>query len=178
MKGKEPLFVVFFAFILLFAMVTEMLGFHFVIGAFFASMLLSESIIGKQHLKSVENTTSSLANGFLAPIFFAAIGLEFNFFAIQNWWLLIAVVLVSYISKIVGGYSGSRFAGLNHKTGSVIGMGLNARGIMELVIANIAYKAGLITSEIFSILVIMGVLTTLTTPIMLKWGFKRLEKTK
>lgn len=177
MKGKEPLFVVFFAFILLFAMVTEMLGFHFVIGAFFASMLLSESIIGKQHLKSVEHTTSSLANGFLAPIFFAAIGLEFNFFAIQNWWLLIAVVLVSYISKIVGGYSGSRFAGLNHKNASVIGIGLNARGIMELVIANIAYKAHLISSEIFSILVIMGVLTTLTTPIMLKWGFKRLEKT-
>jgi Kef-type K+ transport system membrane component KefB len=178
MKGKEPLFVVFFAFILLFAMVTEMLGFHFVIGAFFASMLLSESIIGKQHLKSVEHTTSSLANGFLAPIFFAAIGLEFNFFSIQNWWLLLAVVLVSYFSKIIGGYTGSRFAGLNHKTSSVIGIGLNARGIMELVIANIAYKANLISSEIFSILVIMGVLTTLTTPIMLKWGFNRIDKAK
>jgi Kef-type K+ transport system membrane component KefB len=60
----------------------------------------------------------------------------------------------------------------------VIGMGLNARGIMELVIANIAYKANLITSEIFSILVIMGVLTTLTTPLMLKWGFNRIEKAK
>ncbi len=47
---------------------------------------------------------------------------------------------------------------------------------MELVIANIAYKANIITSEIFSILVIMGVLTTLTTPIMLKWGFKKLDK--
>ncbi len=178
MKGKESLFVVFFAFILLFSMVTEMLGFHFVIGAFFASMLLSESIIGKQHLKSVEQTTSSLANGFLAPIFFAAIGLEFNFFSIQNWWLLIAVVLVSYFSKILGGYTGSKFAGLNNKTASVIGMGLNARGIMELVIANIAYKANLISSEIFSILVIMGVLTTLTTPVMLKWGFNRIEKAK
>jgi Kef-type K+ transport system membrane component KefB len=43
---------------------------------------------------------------------------------------------------------------------------------MELVIANIAYKSGLISSEIFSILVIMGVLTTLSTPIMLKKGFK------
>lgn len=178
MKGKEPLFVVFFAFILLFSMVTEMLGFHFVIGAFFASMLLSESIIGKKHLKSVEHTTSSLANGFLAPIFFAAIGLEFNFFSIQNWWLLIAVVLVSYFSKIVGGYTGSKFAGLNHKTASVIGIGLNARGIMELVIANIAYKANLISSEIFSILVIMGVLTTLTTPFMLKWGFNRIDRVK
>ena len=176
MKGKESLFVLFFAFILLFSMVTEMLGFHFVIGAFFASMLLSESIIGKEHMKSIEHTTSSLANGFLAPIFFAAIGLEFNIFSIHNWWLLIAVVLVSYISKIIGGYTGSRIAGVNHKTANVIGIGLNARGIMELVIANIAYKANLITSEIFSILVIMGVLTTLTTPMMLKWGFNKLDK--
>lgn len=46
-------------------------------------------------------------------------------------------------------------------------IGLNARGIMELVIANIAYKAGIISSEVFSILVIMGVLTTLTTPLLL-----------
>jgi len=46
------------------------------------------------------------------------------------------------------------------------------------VIANIAYKANLISSEIFSILVIMGVLTTLTTPIMLKWGFNRIDKAK
>lgn len=175
LKGKEPLFVVFFAFILLFSTVTEMLGFHFVIGAFFAAMLLSEPIIGKQHLKSVEHTTSSLANGFLAPIFFAAIGLELNIASIQNWYLLGAVVIVSYLSKIVGGYSGSRFAGLNHKSSTVIGFGLNARGIMELVIANIAYKANLITIEIFSILVIMGILTTLTTPLMLKWGFSRME---
>jgi Kef-type K+ transport system membrane component KefB len=178
LKGKEPLFVVFFAFILLFSTVTEMLGFHFVIGAFFASMLLSESIIGEKHLESVQHTTSSLANGFLAPIFFAAIGLEFNFSSIQNWGLLIAVVTVSYLSKIIGGYLGCRFASLNHKTASVIGIGLNARGIMELVIANIAYKANLISSEIFSILVIMGVLTTLTTPIMLKWGFNRIDKAK
>ena len=56
-----------------------------------------------------------------------------------------------------------------------MGLGLNARGIMELVIANIAYKAGLIDSEIFSMLVIMGVLTTLSTPIMLKRSFKSIE---
>jgi Kef-type K+ transport system membrane component KefB len=62
-------------------------------------------------------------------------------------------------------------AGLSNKTSISIGIGLNARGIMELVIANIAYKAGLINIEIFSILVLMGVLTTLTTPMMLKKSF-------
>ena len=174
-KGKETLFATFFAFILLFSSVTEALGFHFIIGAFFASMLLNESILGKDNLKNIEKTTSSLAMGFLAPIFFASIGLEFNISSIHNIELLVAIVLVSYISKIIGGYFGSSLAGLSHKVSLVMGFGLNARGIMELVIANIAFKAGLIDNEIFSILVIMGVLTTITTPIMLKWGFSKIK---
>ncbi|WP_148233551.1 cation:proton antiporter [Pseudopedobacter saltans] len=174
-KGKEPLFAIFFAFVLLFSTVTEALGFHFIIGAFFASMLISESLIGKQNLKNIEATTSSLAMGFLAPIFFAGIGLEFNISSITNIGLLISVILVSYFSKIIGGYLGGTFAGLNSKIAMVMGIGLNARGIMELVIANIAYKAGLINNEVFSILVIMGVLTTLTTPLMLKRSFRRLK---
>ena len=174
-KGKESLFAIFFVFILLFSSATEALGFHFIIGAFFAAMLLSESILGKENLITIEKTTSSLAMGFLAPIFFASIGLEFNLFSIHNMELLTTVVLVSYLSKIIGGYFGSSLAGLNKMKSLVMGFGLNARGIMELVIANIAYKAGLIDNEIFSILVIMGVLTTITTPIMLKWGFKKIE---
>ncbi|MFT5886924.1 MAG: Kef-type K+ transport system membrane component KefB, partial [Arcticibacterium sp.] len=174
-KGKESLFALFFAFILLFSSITEALGFHFIIGAFFAAMLLNESILGTDNLKNIEKTTSSLAMGFLAPIFFASIGLEFSISSIHNIELLVAVVSVSYLSKIIGGYLGSYFAGLSHKVSLVMGFGLNARGIMELVIAKIAFKAELINHEMFSILVIMGVLTTITTPIMLKWGFKKLE---
>lgn len=174
LKGREPLFAIFFAFVLLFATITEMLGFHFIIGAFFASMLISEFLIGKEKLMTIESTTSSLAMGFLAPIFFSGIGLEFNISSISNIGLLIAVVLVSYLSKILGGYLGGRLAGFDRKVSFIMGMGLNARGIMELVIANIAYKAGLISNEIFSILVIMGVLTTLTTPLLLKKSFKRI----
>jgi Kef-type K+ transport system membrane component KefB len=116
--------------------------------------------------------------GFLAPIFFAGIGLEFNFGAINNYWLLFAVLGVSYLSKIIGGYLGGRFAGYNSKISLTMGIGLNARGIMELVIANIAFKNGLINVEIFSILVIMGVITTLSTPILLKKSFAFLDKSE
>jgi Kef-type K+ transport system membrane component KefB len=113
--------------------------------------------------------------GFLAPIFFASIGLEFNISSISNIGLLIAVISVSYISKIAGGYLGGSIAGLSSRVSLTLGVGLNARGIMELVIANIAYRNGLISTEVFSILVIMGVLTTLTTPLLLKRAFGRLE---
>lgn len=175
LKGKEPLFALFFAFVLLFSTVTENLGLHFIVGAFFAAMLISDSLIGKDNLKAIETTTSNMAMGFLAPIFFAGIGLEFNIFSISNIGLLIAVIAVSYLSKIVGGYFGGTLAGLSSRVSLTLGVGLNARGIMELVIANIAYRNGLINTEVFSILVIMGVLTTLTTPLLLKRAFARLE---
>lgn len=174
-RGKEPLFALFFAFVLLFATVTENLGLHFIVGAFFAAMLISDSLIGRENLQAIETTTSKMAMGFLAPIFFAGIGLEFNFSSIGNISLLIAVIVVSYLSKIVGGYLGGTMAGLGGRVSLTLGIGLNARGIMELVIANIAYRNGLIGTEVFSILVIMGVLTTLTTPLLLKRAFARMD---
>jgi Kef-type K+ transport system membrane component KefB len=176
LNGKESLFAVFFVFILIFATITESIGLHFIIGAFFASMLISKELVGEKHLETFHNTTNSMAMGFLAPIFFAGIGLEFQFSSIQNYPLLIAIIAVSFLSKIIGGYVGGRFARLNHKVSLALGIGLNARGIMELVIANIAYKAGIINTEIFSMLVIMGLITTLSTPFLLKRAFKSIEK--
>ena len=176
LKGKESLFALFFVFILIFATITETLGFHFIIGSFFAAMLINEKLVGKNHLESFHKTTNGLAMGFLAPIFFAGIGLEFHFGSIQNIPLLLTILFVSYVSKILGGFLGGKLANYDSKFALTLGIGLNARGIMELVIANIAYKAGLINLEIFSILVIMGVFTTLTTPFFLKKSFQFMEK--
>ena len=61
LKGKESLFALFFAFVLLFSTFTENLGLHFIVGAFFASLLISESLIGEENLKTIESTTSNMA---------------------------------------------------------------------------------------------------------------------
>jgi Kef-type K+ transport system membrane component KefB len=90
---------------------------------------------------------------------------------------LLAVVAIAYVSKIGGGYFGSRLAGIDNKGSFAIGIGVNGRGLMELVIANIAYKSGIINNEVFSILIIMGIITTISTPSMLKYAFGRMEKT-
>ena len=169
------MFAIFFVFILIFASLTESIGLHFIIGAFFGSMLISKKLVGEKHLKSIHNTTNGMANGFLSPIFFAGIGLEFQFSAINHFELLLVVILISFISKIIGGYIGSKFAKLNNRMSLAIGVGLNGRGIMELVIANIAYKAGIISIELFSILVIMGVFTTICTPFLLRKAFVLVE---
>lgn len=176
LKGKESLFAIFFVFILLFASLTEAVGLHFIIGSFIAAMLINKDLVGQKHLTTFHNSTNGMAMGFLAPIFFAGIGLEFRFSSIQNIGLLGAIVLVSFVSKIVGGYVGGRIALLGHKSSLALGFGLNARGIMELVIANIAFREGLIDLEIFSILVIMGLVTTVSTPFLLKRAFKGIER--
>ena len=176
LKGKESLFAIFFVFILLFASVTEAVGLHFIIGSFFAAMLVSKDLVGDKHLRTIHNTTNSMTMGFLAPIFFAGIGLEFNFSSINNIGLLAAILGVSFASKIIGGYVGGRFARLSNRTSIALGFGLNARGIMELVIANIAFRAGLIGVEIFSMLVVMGLITTLSTPFLLKYAFRKIDQ--
>lgn len=168
LKGKESLFAIFFVFILIFAGITESIGLHFIIGSFFAAMLLSKEVVGKENIEQFEKSTSGIAMGFLAPIFFANIGLEFNLMAINNYSLLVAVLSISFASKLLGGFIGGKIINWSNKMSLALGLGLNARGIMELVIANIAYKANIIDAEIFSILVIMGLTTTLITPILLK----------
>jgi Kef-type K+ transport system membrane component KefB len=165
------LFALFLIFVLLFSTFTESLGLHFIVGAFFASMLVDETLIGKNNHQTIVKTTSTMSMGFLAPIFFAGIGLELSLSSIQQIDLLVAVISVSFLSKIAGGFIGGILAGYPARYSYTIGVGLNARGIMELVVANIAYKSGLIDIEIFSILVIMGVFTTITTPFILKKAF-------
>ena len=121
MRGKESLLAIMFAFILIFASLTEAVGLHFIIGAFFASMLLSKELLGVAHFQEFEKTTHGMAMGFLAPIFFAGIGLEFQFSSITEWGLLFAIIGVSFLSKIVGGYIGGRFAGLRHRKALTLG---------------------------------------------------------
>ena len=176
LRGKDSIFAFVFCFILLFANISESAGLHFVLGAFFGAMLITKELIGKDQFKNLEKTTKSITMGFLAPIFFAVIGLEFHMGSIDNIPLLVAVLVVSFATKIFGGYLGARIAGMDNPTSLTIGFGLNARGVMELVIANIALQAKIIDLPLFSILVLMGILTTLSTPILLKKGFAMVEK--
>ena len=116
--------------------------------------------------------------GFLAPIFFATMGISFNFQSMTDWGLLSVVLAASFFSKIFGGYLGGRLAGFDRNKSVTLGLGLNARGIMELVIANIALAKGFIDVSVFSILVLMALLTTIITPFLLNEGFMLIDMNK
>jgi Kef-type K+ transport system membrane component KefB len=178
LRGKESLFALVIVFVLLFSSIAEAMGLHFIIGAFFGAILLPRTIFAKGDFKKVKESTSGITMGFLSPIFFATLGISMDVTSLSNLPLLFMVLAVSFLSKIFGGYLGGRFAGLDSSTSFTIGLGLNARGIMELVIANIALQRGFIDISVFSILVIMALLTTIFTPFFLQYGFNVIARKK
>ncbi len=175
LKGRESAFAIVLLFVVAFATFSQVLGLQFVVGAFFGSMLLSYEVLGPSKFLEVQKTASDITMGFLGPIFFAAIGLEFDAATLKHWGLVAAILIVAFAGKILGGYLGGRMAHLTKEESWAIGVGLNGRGIMELVIANIALANGFIGQRLFTILVLMSVVTTFTTPPLLKRAYARLE---
>jgi Kef-type K+ transport system membrane component KefB len=175
--GNEALFGILVLFVLIFGSVSEVLGFHFVIGAFFGALLIDRKFFLASRYHELERTLGSVTEGFLAPVFFAYLGLEFNLGSMQSAGFVVVVVLASIVSKIVSGWVGGRLVGLSKVDSLGIGFILNGRGVMELVIASIAFSRGFIGQGLFSTLVLMGVVTTMITPLMFrKWVMPRLEK--
>lgn len=176
LRGKQSLFALVIVYVLGFASISEAIGLHFIVGAFFGAILFPRSIFTKANFEKVKESTSGVTMGFLAPIFFATMGISFTISSFSNLPLLLIILAVSFFSKIFGGYFGGRLAGLSRTSSMTLGFGLNARGIMELVIASIALQRGFIDTTMFSILIFMALLTTLSTPFLLKSGFARIER--
>ena len=176
LQGKESLFAIVIVFVLFFASMAEFLGMHFVVGAFFGAILFPRSMIKTKEFAAVRKTTSGITMGFLSPIFFAYMGIACNINSINNFLLLLLVLIASFFSKIFGGYAGGKMAGFNNFDSFTLGLGMNARGLVELVIASIALQKGFIDIPFFTILVIMALLTTLLTPVFLKRAFNKIDK--
>ena len=177
LKGKETIFALVLLFVMAFASFSEALGMHFVVGAFFGSMLLSHEVVGKVKFLEIQKTATDITFGFLGPIFFAAIGLEFDAASLKDWRLVVAILVAAFAGKIIGGFAGGRMAKLSSAESWAAGFGMNGRGIMELVIANVALSNGFIEGQLFTILVLMAVITTFATPLLLKWAFSRIPAT-
>lgn len=162
--GPEALFGIVLLFVLAFGSVSEVLGFHFVIGAFFGALLLDKRHFIASRYNELKLTLDSVTAGFLAPVFFAYLGLKFDFDAIRDWGFVAAVLLLSILSKLLAGWLGGRLLKMDMRESLALGGMLNGRGVMELVVASIAYERGFIGPQMFSTLVLMGVVTTLITP--------------
>ena len=108
--GPEALFGIVVLFVLGFGSVSEALGFHFVIGAFFGALLIDKRHFLASRYEELKKTLASVTGGFLAPIFFAFIGLKFDVDAIEELGFVLAVLGVSFVTKIFAGWLGGRWA--------------------------------------------------------------------
>jgi Kef-type K+ transport system membrane component KefB len=176
LRVKEPVFAATLLFVIVFAALAEALGLHFVVGAFFGSVLLSHELLGPQQFEQARKTASAVSMGFLAPLFFASIGLAFDTSGLTDVWLTVGVVVVAFVGKIFSGRVGGWLAGMGPAESWAVGMGLNGRGIMELVVARLGLSSGLIGSGLFSVVVLMGMITTIVTPTLLKRAFEKAER--
>jgi len=149
----------------------EQLGLHFAIGVFYAGVFLTREAIGEGPFVLVQNSVRSVSLGFLAPLFFAFVGLNVVLQA-SNWVLVLAVTAVAFVGKVAGGLIGGRLAGFRGHALAALAVGLNARGMMELLLAQVGLAAGIIDAELYSAIVIMTLVTTLSTPPILKYILK------
>ena len=168
---------------LAFAVVAEALSIHFLIGAFLAGLLFVRRTINEETYEDVFRKVSALTHGFLAPVFFASIGIHLRGGALLETPLFLgALVLVATAGKLIGAGLPARLAGMGTRDSLVVGVGMNARGAVELIVADVAFRAGLfalpdpappIVASLYSAVVITAIITTLATPIALKWLFRR-----
>ena len=157
---------------ILFAELAELAGLHAILGAFLAGLFIREGIGVERRLAGeLTDLVRDMSIGFLAPIFFVTAGflVSLDIFT-TSLPLLLSVIVVATVGKIVGTAVFYTMSGNGWREGITIGAGMNGRGAVEIIIAEIALTAGIISQEIFSVLVFMAIFTTATVPVFLKWG--------
>jgi Kef-type K+ transport system membrane component KefB len=169
---SEGLTAIVLCLILVFAWSAEVMGgLAAITGAFIAGVGLGRSILREK----IGTKMRPITYGFLVPIFFVSIGLEADLRAIAGALLpfLIVLFIVAVVSKVIGAGLGARLAGLTTAESLRVGVGMISRGEVGLIVAGIGVQQGIISAEIFSMVVVLVLLTTLVTPLLLRWVFPK-----
>ncbi len=164
--GEEAIFGISLLFVLIFSSISESLGLHFIIGAFFGGLLLNNDIMGQESFDTLETNLQSFTNGFFTPLFFASIGLIMSVGAFSNPLLLFSLLGVGFLSKFIGAYLGASISGMSMKDSLRSGLILNSRGVLDLVIADLAFEKGYLSSAVFSSLVLLSITSTILAPFL------------
>ena len=157
---------------LLFAWSAEVVGgLAAITGAFIAGVALGRSPMRD----AIEEKMHTLTYAFFVPIFFVSVGLEANARELTGSTLpfLIVLFVIAVVSKIIGSGLGARLAGFDNRAALRVGTGMVSRGEVGLIVASIGVTEGIIPQQVFSVVVILVLLTTLITPILLRAVFPK-----
>ncbi|MGM5482923.1 MAG: cation:proton antiporter, partial [Nanobdellota archaeon] len=148
-----------------------------VIGALIAGVVVKQTLV-KEHKEKEESDMlhiiKTITFGFLEPIFFIWMAYQANIFSLltksTDFFILAgAITVVGTAGKLLGPIIASLIDKQGIKQGIIIGWGMNARGAVELIAIQMAYKAGLVPNEIYSSVILMTFVTTIISPIIFKY---------
>ncbi|HKS44181.1 MAG TPA: cation:proton antiporter [Amycolatopsis sp.] len=152
---------------------THALGLEPILGAFLGGLIISS--LGAP-VRRVLDSMRPLIMAALVPLYFVMAGLRVELSAFGDPAILLATavtILVATLAKFAGGYAGARLGRIGHREALAIGAGLNARGVVEIVVATVGLQLGILTSATYAIVVLLAVLTSVMAPPMLRLTLKR-----
>ncbi|MFM8580015.1 MAG: cation:proton antiporter, partial [Planctomycetaceae bacterium] len=155
--------------VLLCALVSELIGVHAMFGGFLAGVMIPRDA---PSAKRLEQWLQPVVGVLLLPAFFALTGLQTRMGLISGWdqWsICLVIVLVAMGSKLVGTWASGRLLGLPQRECLGLGVLMNARGLMELIVLNAGRELGLVSESLYAMMVVMALVTTVVTVPLLKW---------
>jgi Kef-type K+ transport system membrane component KefB/nucleotide-binding universal stress UspA family protein len=158
----------------LMALATNAIGVHTVLGAFVAGILVGQSPILTRH---IDEQLRGLIVALFMPVFFGLAGLNTNLAVLANTDLLLltfGLIVIASLGKFSGAFLGGRLGGMSWAQSLALGCGMNARGSTEVIIATIGLSMGVLNQDLFTTIVAMAVVTTMSMPPMLRWALARL----
>lgn len=154
---------IFFLTLLVSSYLTEIIGIHALFGAFLAGTIMPENTKFRNiFIQKIEDVSLVL----LLPLFFVFTGLRTQIALLNDlylWKITALIILVAIIGKFLGSMVASKVTGQNWRDSLIVGALMNTRGLMELVVLNIGYELGILSPEVFSMMVIMALVTTFMT---------------
>lgn len=162
-KHSRRLVAAVFVVALAAALTTEVIGIHALFGAFIAGVIMPTTGEFRLFLKEKLETFSTAA---LLPLFFAFTGLRTQIGLLndlESWLWCAVIILVAIAGKLVGSMLMSRWTGMSWTNSFSIGVLMNTRGLVELVVLNIGYDLGILSGRIFAMMVLMALVTTFMT---------------
>jgi len=160
---SKPIVAIFFLTLVISAYATEIIGIHALFGAFMAGAIMPDNVKFRNvFIEKVEDVSLVL----LLPLFFVFTGLRTQIGLLNDvylWKIAGLIISVAVAGKFIGSAIAAKFVGQSWKDSLTVGALMNTRGLMELVVLNIGYDLGVLTPEIFAMMVIMALLTTFMT---------------
>jgi Kef-type K+ transport system membrane component KefB/nucleotide-binding universal stress UspA family protein len=156
------------------ALITDAIGVHDVLGAFVAGILVGQSPI---LTRQIDQQLRGVITALFMPIFFGLAGITADLTILANPEILMltaGIVAIATVGKFSGAFAGGRLGGLKLPESLAIACGMNARGSTEVIVATIGLSMGVLSQDLFTMIVTMAVLTTLAMPPSLRWALARL----